>query len=136
MEAGTFLVLVVLILHLIFMNLTLSIVMDGYGMVKKRAFSGDTLFTEIAQLWTRMWHVHRGDWVPLSKVLTALLEMEQKTRLRVQESRDARKAGRGSQKAESNTLIGRDTKCVPGARVMPVENDIYWFVGQGVVEMV
>jgi len=75
-ESGLFLMLCVCLLNLVFLNMTLSIVMDGYRVVKKSALSRDTLFAELIQLWTRTKNVRRGIWVTLDTVLNAMLSVE------------------------------------------------------------
>lgn len=136
LEAGVFVMITVTILNLIFLNMTLSIVMDGYSMVKMTAISGDTLFTEITQLIMRFYYERYADWVPLVTVRDALMDLEHTLKKRDRDAREARKAGRTSTKADSQTIVGRDTKCVPGLRVIPVDEDIASFVGEGIVQMV
>lgn len=137
-ESGIFLIVTVLLLNLVFLNMTLSIVMDGYKIVKKTAFSGDTLFTEVLQLWTRTFNVRRGIWVTLDVVQTALLALEAAGRHKTNESKSAKRSGRMKAKADGHTtvLVGRDCKCQPGTRVTPSDPDIEHFVGNGTVELV
>jgi len=62
--------------------------------------------------------------------------MEAQARHKDTETREAKKAGRAATKADNNTIVGRDCKCVAGLRVLPADHDIAYFVGEGIVEMV
>lgn len=75
-EAALWMFSFIVIVMLLLLNMILAIVMDHYGQAKDIARSGDTLWEEAYQIWTRLRMVQKGKAVPISKVVAALEAQE------------------------------------------------------------
>lgn len=131
-----YLIFVIVILSLLLLNITLAMVMDGYSEVKKASVSSDTVFTEIKNIISRSWNVHRGNWVPLEKILEALGQLQRQRKADPAGSSTSKRKLNPEEARKGPILLGRDSKAEVGMVVEPANPDIKKFAGWGTIYQV